>query len=805
MKKTSLLILFTLVITYNLSAQIENSIYPDLPNTLYVHLDVIDDHVYTSGTCDIISVSHDRGQNWSFVELQESIRDLKILPNSNGSLALYLSSSKLHLFNGNDLSLTELDTDNLSLAIGNFISLEVDDNNIYIIGRSKIYQTTLGEFNWTLLSDLMLDPSDRSNTSAVTTDFIYTGSFEGKIRKTSKSSGETQILPSFNETIYSISMVNNEQGYIDAKGEFSIFKTQNSWLDKIELTSMPEKINPLGFGTDILVTINTNRMYVSTDGGMSSTYVDYPQDGKISLVYTALFNENGTLYLGGRSTTFFSTSDLGQTYVNPQDHNRSDIYSIDFNNSGLGYALGNNTLLKTSDGGTQWEEIEIDFGDDIYTNSLAVLNNDKLLIGHSDGMAIYQNDVLIHSNNIPTDRLEVDNQGQYILAIQSNGSVLKSIDDGQSWIEKIAPQDAYAQSLFQNQNGKWYIGSTGENVYTSIDDGENWTIENWSHSQIRSINFIDDNLGIFSAGGSLYRTTNGGATSESIASHYAINNLHFPTQNHIFFTSAQNSETRAYFSLDGGTNFERIKTFCSSSPSSYFDENQFVWLGQKGGHINKIQLNTSIIDNDGDGYASDVDCDDTNDEIYPGAMEILNNLIDEDCDGIANQLDGDNDGYNSDEDCDDTDPAINPGATEIQNNDIDEDCDGIANQIDIDNDGFNSDDDCDDMNPDINPDAVEIPNNGIDEDCDGADTITSLNDLAKKEILLYPNPVQHHLYLKNNSGEVLNITIYDLQGREIRKERVQYKLDISDLTAGMYIITLEDDRKNRIVERIIKD
>ncbi|MFK7809557.1 MAG: putative metal-binding motif-containing protein, partial [Saprospiraceae bacterium] len=81
--------------------------------------------------------------------------------------------------------------------------------------------------------------------------------------------------------------------------------------------------------------------------------------------------------------------------------------------------------------------------------------------------------------------------------------------------------------------------------------------------------------------------------------------------------------------------------------------------------------------------------------------------------------DNDMDGFFSDVDCDDDDSAINPDAIEIINNDVDENCDGIVEVIDIDDDGFNSDEDCDDTNADINPDATEIPNNNIDEDCDG--------------------------------------------------------------------------------------
>ena len=69
---------------------------------------------------------------------------------------------------------------------------------------------------------------------------------------------------------------------------------------------------------------------------------------------------------------------------------------------------------------------------------------------------------------------------------------------------------------------------------------------------------------------------------------------------------------------------------------------------------------------------------------------------------VTNVTDADGDGFNTDLDCDDTDPAINPNAMEIVNNDVDEDCDGIAQMIDEDGDGFNSSEDCDDFDTRIN-------------------------------------------------------------------------------------------------------
>src|SRR5690606_10649318 len=109
-----------------------------------------------------------------------------------------------------------------------------------------------------------------------------------------------------------------------------------------------------------------------------------------------------------------------------------------------------------------------------------------------------------------------------------------------------------------------------------------------------------------------------------------------------------------------------------------------------------------VTDNDGDGYTADVDCDDNNAAIYPGAEEI--------CDGIDNNCDGL---------IDDADPAVTGQDTWY----ADVDGDGYGNQ----NDsilacnlpaGYESDStNCDDTNATINPGNTEINFNGIDDDC----------------------------------------------------------------------------------------
>lgn len=148
------------------------------------------------------------------------------------------------------------------------------------------------------------------------------------------------------------------------------------------------------------------------------------------------------------------------------------------------------------------------------------------------------------------------------------------------------------------------------------------------------------------------------------------------------------------------------------------------------------------VDEDGDGVSvADGDCNDADENIYPGRQEDCNG-VDDNCNGMTDEgfSDSDNDDVADcldEEECDgldnDGDGEIDEGYADTDGDGVadclsEEVCDGIDNDgdgeidegFDQDGDGYTTcEDDCDDTNANVNPGANEDQENGLDDDCDG--------------------------------------------------------------------------------------
>jgi len=128
----------------------------------------------------------------------------------------------------------------------------------------------------------------------------------------------------------------------------------------------------------------------------------------------------------------------------------------------------------------------------------------------------------------------------------------------------------------------------------------------------------------------------------------------------------------------------------------------------------------ALVDADLDTYTSDVDCNDNDPAVHPGAAEVCNGVDDNCVNGIDEGYDADSDTYTTcGGDCNDADASIHPGATEVCNG-VDDNCvNGIDEGYDADSDTYTTcGGDCNDADASIHPGAAELCD-GIDQDCNG--------------------------------------------------------------------------------------
>jgi len=342
------------------------------------------------------------------------------------------------------------------------------------------------------------------------------------------------------------------------------------------------------------MTINTNRIYVSTDGGQTSTYIPIPDDGTYDLIQASEFTEDGVLYVAGRSSMVAKTENFGASFINLNEYKRENLNDIYIHSSGTGIAVGGySSVVKTEDGGDTWSLMDFDFFDNNnYLTATVVLSQSRYLVAGNNTLAVIENDEVVATVPRGIDILHYNEGAGYLIGFQSSNSdysIVKSTDGGMTW-ETKAFLPGYSSSISQSPTGKIYIPGQEGAIYTSNDGGETWDIEEFGDGlEIRSLEFLDENVGIGSTGLQLYMTTDGGATASLISTGYAIENLQFISEDQIVYITANEAQTNIYESTDGGESFTEVKEYCSETSGSFRDNNNVMWMAQKGGHINKFR------------------------------------------------------------------------------------------------------------------------------------------------------------------------------------------------------------------------
>jgi len=198
----------------------------------------------------------------------------------------------------------------------------------------------------------------------------------------------------------------------------------------------------------------------------------------------------------------------------------ANINSISFFDDYNGYLVGDSGLvMSTSDGGTNWRKIAVDFTNNINST---YLNNDKLFLAGSSGFLgfINKNSKKIVKIELPISEtlfkiyFKDHNKG---FIVGSNGTLLISNDGGLTWsLVNLNLNENLFSINFTDDNNGFIVGWNGL-IVKSTDKGKQWYKEQNLNSYLKDVLFVNEFLGFIIGGnGLVLRTENGGNDWEEI-------------------------------------------------------------------------------------------------------------------------------------------------------------------------------------------------------------------------------------------------------------------------------------------------
>ncbi len=233
----------------------------------------------------------------------------------------------------------------------------------------------------------------------------------------------------------------------------------------------------------------------------------------------------------------FSTQDIyaqsGWQWQNPLPQG-NDLTNVKFVNSRIGYAVGkSNTVLKTTNGGLNWNICNINFNYSVWIELLSVPD----------------------SNNIVC-------KGFYSLGTNNPRIIFKSTNGGSNWAVLSNPSSSEIQGLyFLNANTGFACSG---NIYKTTNGGVNWIVCYSTFVSYSEIKFINENTGFIAGAGSILRTSNQGATWET--SYNTLPSIFFANLDFINALTGytiNSLDLKLFKTTNAGINWENIRTLPS--------------------------------------------------------------------------------------------------------------------------------------------------------------------------------------------------------------------------------------------------
>ncbi|HUW93295.1 MAG TPA: YCF48-related protein [Bacteroidales bacterium] len=228
--------------------------------------------------------------------------------------------------------------------------------------------------------------------------------------------------------------------------------------------------------------------------------------------YTSLFFQNEELgFITCYEGSILKTSDGGRTWNEVETNNTMPLYDISFIDSNTGFAVGGISscggtgctvpgylMLKTTDGGETWGKVYLPYSPSEFR--LIKFINEDTGFAFGNGVRLKTSDggmtwtgFSIEGIKYVYDLFFLDDNTGFLTGIQ--GQLLKTSDGGETWQDmSLETNDQLYTVMFLNEQ-TGYIGN-GNSLIKTTDGGLSWSTEENSPSGVVKMNFTSETNGV---------------------------------------------------------------------------------------------------------------------------------------------------------------------------------------------------------------------------------------------------------------------------------------------------------------------
>jgi len=277
-----------------------------------------------------------------------------------------------------------------------------------------------------------------------------------------------------------------------------------------------------GYHSGVLYNVSTFNIYKTTNGGLNWTAQNSGYTAQRFMAIQILHPD--TVFICGNYGKILRTYNGGQTWSTVYSDTALQLWGMKFVNSNTGFVAGSfGTIMKTTNKGDNWTILPAGTG-----NALQGIHFINETTGFVSGSLV----ILKTSNaggswtnlNAPFVSFEINTDVYFADELKgwfstNSGRIVRTTNGGVNWsIAYEQPGTAVWRLSFTNASTGYGCTSDGKVVKTT-NAGENWYIQNTSLTEnLYDIHFHSANTGYISSwSGKILKTTNGGGNFVSAA------------------------------------------------------------------------------------------------------------------------------------------------------------------------------------------------------------------------------------------------------------------------------------------------